>query len=355
MIRLLPVTLARGTRRASSTGRLTAIGTILVSALAACSVGSASEEPARRPSACAIARATGPDCGVLIGITTQEPTVQALQRAESDAGRQYDVVYRFHDIDDVIPTPDEKKVVEDGRLLHVSIDARQFDGPRVQWSEVAAGRHDAALRQQARGIAALRRPVFVTFEHEADQPDKQIQGTGPEFVAAWRHVREVYRAAGATNAVWAWVMMGTADSLPRAAKLWPGNDVVDWISWNVYNPSGCRVGGINPDRYLSFADSAKIFYGWLNDNRLSLGIDTTKPMMISETGSVLYQDAARTAGWYAAIPGALRAMPEIKAITLFDHTGNYTCDYRVGRSPVLRRAVGKMVADPLFAGHVEEE
>jgi hypothetical protein len=291
---------------------------------------------------------------VLLGITTEQPTTQAVQQAESGAKRRFDVVYRFHDIDDVIPTADEKKLVAQGRLLHVSVDARLFSGPRVQWSAIAAGQYDAQLLRQAQGIAALRSPVFVTFEHEADQADKQIQGTGPEFVAAWRHVRDVYRAAGATNTVWVWVMMGTADSLPRAAKLWPGNDAVDWIGWDVYNPSGCRLGDVSPDRYVSFADSARVFYSWLTDNQLSLGIDTTKPMMISETGSVLYADAARTAAWYAAIPGALRTMPQIKSVSLFDHTGNSICDYRLDRSPATRKAINRMVADALFTGHVAQ-
>jgi hypothetical protein len=323
--------------------------------LAACSSGAAEDAVTTKPVPCAVGQVARTNCGVLLGITTQQPTTRAVQAAETEARHKFDVVYRFHDIDDVIPTADEKKVVAEGRLLHVSVDARLFAGPRVQWSAVAAGRYDAELRKQGAGIAALRSPVFVTFEHEADQADKQIQGTGPEFIAAWRHVQDVYRAAGATNAVWVWIMMGTADSLPRAAKLWPGNDAVDWIGWNVYNASGCRLGDITAERYVSFADSAKIFYDWLTNNRLSLGIDTTKPMMISETGSVLYPDAARTAAWYAAIPRVLRTMPQIKAVSLFDHTGNSACDYRVWRSPVTTRAVSRMAADALFAGHLQHE
>jgi hypothetical protein len=328
----------------------------VVGLLAACSSGAADDGVARtKPVACPVSQVTGSHCGVLLGITTEQPTTQAVQQAESEAKRKFDVVYRFHDIDDVIPTADEKKVVAEHRLLHVSVDARLFAGPRVQWSAVAAGEYDAQLRQQGAGIASLRSPVFVTFEHEADQPDKQIQGTGPEFVAAWRHVRDVYRAAGATNAVWVWIMMGTADSLARAAKLWPGNDVVDWIGWNVYNASGCRLGDVQPDRYVSFAQSAKVFYDWLTKDRLTLGIDTTKPMMISETGSVLYRDPARTAAWYTAIPAALRTMPQIKAVSLFDHTGNSACDYRVSRSAATRQAISKMAADALFAGHVQQQ
>ena len=48
-----------------------------------------------------------------------------------------------------------------------------------------------------------------------------------------------------------------------------------------------------------------------------LGIDPSKPMMISETGSVLYpDDAQKTAGWYAGIPATLSKYPQIKGVTL---------------------------------------
>ena len=301
---------------------------------------------------CAVQRLADPACGVLLGITTQEHTMASLASFESRTGRRLDLVYRFHDIDDEI-TADERRLVADGRLLHISIDARYFDGERLAWSDVAMGRYDAALRRQAAGIAAMRRPVFVTFEHEADQPDKQVQGSGPEFVAAWRHVREVFNAAGASNAIWVWVMMGTADGLPRAAQLWPGNDVVDWISWDVYNSSGCRMGAVDPNRYVSFKDSARLFYDWLMKHRLTLGIDTSKPMMISEAGSVLYPQAMhRTAGWYADIPAVVRSMPQVKAVSLWDREGKPGCDYRFSGTPEIRDAVATMAEDPMFAGFV---
>lgn len=269
-------------------------------------------------------------CGVLWGITTQEPTLAALSSAEQFAARTYDLVYRFHDLDDQIPTDEERQIVKSGRALHLSIDVRD-NGNRdgLSWRQVADGDHDSTLRAQAEGVASLQSPVFVTFEHEMDQPNKTSLGTAADFIAAWRHVHEVYQRAGADNAVWVWVAMGTEPALPRAGSMWPGNDVVDWISWDVYNASGCRVGAVTPDRYISFEDSMLIFYTWLQKQGKGLGIDTTKPIMLSEVGSVVYpDDPETTAAWYAAIPHTLRDYPQIKAVGLWDHSGNGACDYR---------------------------
>ncbi len=213
-------------------------------------------------------------------------------------------------------------------------------GALSTWSAIAAGNFDDDLRVQAAGIASLHKPVFLTFEHEADQQAKEALGSGPEFVAAWRHVHELFTAAGATNAVWVWVMMGTEAALPRAAELWPGDDVVDWISWDVYNASGCRAGSVDPHKYMTFEASMRIFYDWVREKGPSLGIDVAKPMMISETGSVSYPDnPRRTAEWYAQIPSVLRAYPGIKAVGLWDHTGQKECDYRFGGKPLLQGAV----------------
>ena len=98
-------------------------------------------------------------------------------------------------------------------------------------------------------------------------------------------------------------MSGTAEELARAGQLWPGNQFVDWISWDVYNASGCRRGAINPARYVGFEESMRVFFDWLQSTGPSRGIDLSKPVMISEAGSVVYPGKLdRTAAWYRQIP-----------------------------------------------------
>jgi beta-mannanase len=219
----------------------------------------------------------------------------------------------------------------------------------VSWADVAQGKYDDTLSAQARGVASLKKPVFVTFEQEANQRVKLgVAGDAAEFKAAWRHLHDLYRQAGATNAVWTWVMTGNASNLNRAASLWPGNDVVDWISWNVYNQSGCPTGDISTRKFVSFDQKLSVFYQFLQTRGPALGIDTSKPLMLSEVGSAHYPGyMSLTAGWYLGIPPSLQAYPNIKAVALWNSVDG-SCDYRVTTDPTLSEAVGKMGQLPPF-------
>ena len=274
---------------------------------------------------CTISDRGVPSCGALWGLATRPPTVEGAKRVEDLVGRPFDFVYRYHDVNDTVPDAAEKAQIAQGRMLHVSIATRDFadTGSAMTWKDIAAGTYDESLTAQARGIASLGVPVFVTFEQEANQKAKIARyGSPQDFVAAWRHVHDLYAKAGATNAVWVWVMTGAEDNLPSAAQMWPGNDQVDWISWNVYNQSGCPTGTVDPAKYVSFEDKMRIFYDWVTGQGPGLGIDVSKPMMISETGSAKYpDDMSKTANWYAAIPATLAKYPQLKAVGHLEQRG----------------------------------
>ncbi|HET8615442.1 MAG TPA: hypothetical protein VFL94_07945 [Actinomycetales bacterium] len=342
-------------RRGPRWRALASVGVACVAVLVTACSGPASRPtghvsaPASGPG-CSLSAKAVPSCGVLWGVSTRPPTVDTLHALEQKLGRPFDLVYRYHDVNDPVPDADERELVSEGRLLHIAIAARDFaQGTRgsVTWRDVAAGRYDTTLSAQARGIASLRVPVFVTFEQEANQRKKlDVVGTPADFKAAWRHLHELYVAAGATNAVWTWVMTGAEDNLDRALALWPGNDVVDWISWNVYNQSGCNGGTVDPRKFVSFSEKLRVFYDFVHGAAAAHGVDADKPMMVSEAGSVQYPTQLDlTAGWYASIPQVLRQYPQIKAVALWD-SATSTCNYDFdGVEPVLA-AVRQAGRDP---------
>ena len=312
---------------------------LLVLGLLAC--GCATVSFGRRL-ACGTSAKLVPTCGVIWGVATNPNTNSRLTQVQTALGRPFDLVYRFHDLNDPVPTPEERALVRSGHFLHVTIDSRIYGQPDhgIPWADITGGRYDRALRAQARGIASLRVPVFLTFDHEPDQPGRSTLGSPAQFRAAWRHVHDLFRAAGATNAVWVWVVTGYRANFTAAGQLWPGNDYVDWISWEAYNGSGCLGAGVDATRYRSFAQSAIPFYDWVTQHGPALGIDITKPMMISEAGSVEYPgDAQLTARWYSEIPHVLANHPQIKAIALWDRPGTKGCPYQFDNSAPVRQAV----------------
>jgi hypothetical protein len=305
---------------------------------------------------CTLSAKAVPSCGVLWGIATHPPTDAAVVAAETAIGRKVDFVYRYHDVNDTIPDSSERQWVAQGKLLHIDIAARDFSSGStrgsVTWADVANGDFDKNLTAQAKGIASLKVPVFMTFEQEASQKHKLAAlGSPADFVRAWRHLHDIYQNAGVTNAVWTWVMTGAQDNLQSAGQLWPGNAYVDWISWNVYNQSGCKSNRIDQKLLVSFKDKMLIFYNWLKTSGPHYGIDTTKPIMISETGSAMYaQDLQATADWYAAIPSVLQQYPQIKAIGLWDSTDAY-CNYDFTGVPAIASGVRQASASPFLSLH----
>ena len=64
-----------------------------------------------------------------------------------------------------------------------------------------------------------------------DQPDHRR----PNFVAAWRHIHDLFDAAGATNVIWVW-NPNIINPVPgvQLEPLWPGGSYVDWVGMTGY-------------------------------------------------------------------------------------------------------------------------
>src|SRR4051812_1187327 len=282
-----------------------------------------------------------PSCGVLWGISTPGGSAAKLRADESSMGRRFDLTYHFHRIGDLVPNADERTELAGGRKLHINIESAGYS-----YAAIARGAADVGLAAQARGVSSISSPVYVTFEHEPDVKTKVSRGTPAEFVAAWRHVHSLFRAKGAGNAVWVWVTTGWYPNFPRYAALYPGNDVVDWISWEAYSTTAC-----NATRNVlkgSFATSAGPMYAWLHDGRAAAaGIDVTKPEMISEYGAVYDNGNPGAQGnWYRGIPQLLKiSYPDIKAVAKWDNPhGN--CRYDMGVSTRTAAGVRDAGRDP---------
>jgi hypothetical protein len=280
---------------------------------------------------------------VLWGTSAEGSSVDTLEKA---IGRRFDVVYFFNAIDQGnLPTADERQVVDNGQTLHINLESREFSKPGhpvVRWSAVAAGDFDSTLKSTARGLASLHKPFFVTFDHEADGAAKlQSRGTPAQFVAAWRHVRKVFEDAGATQAIWTWVVTGYPANFQTAQQLYPGNAAVDWISWDPYDSRGCQNGDVGSQPAQTFAQIASPFYHWLATTGVHAGISLKKPYMISETGSAYDpKDPQATANFYRSIPAGLRELPRIRAVTIWDESAG-SCNYRVDGLSQLKPALSE--------------
>jgi mannan endo-1,4-beta-mannosidase len=99
----------------------------------------------------------------------------------------------------------------------------------------------AYLSQYAAAVKAYGGPVILSFGHEMNGTwySWGYKHTPPRvFVAAWRHVVELFRNFGAKNVTWLWTVNIIDDTqvgkIPSPAAWWPGSQYVDWVGVDGY-------------------------------------------------------------------------------------------------------------------------
>lgn len=180
-------------------------------------------------------------------------------------------------------------------------DRRDEEGLR----DVANGVYDFYLREWAREAAGLDYPVMVRLAHEMNDPYRYPWGPQHnepgDFIAAWRHVVDLFREAGADNVVWVWS--------PHVAYAgyevyWPGDEYVDWVATTALN-----YGTV---AYWSQWWTFQEIFGNHYDFLAGFG----KPVMIAEFGTIgVGGDRTR---WYReALTDIRREHPDVKALIFF--------------------------------------
>jgi mannan endo-1,4-beta-mannosidase len=209
--------------------------------------------------------------------------------------------------------------------------------PDYRLSRIARGAFDSYLRSWAEGIKSLGYPVAIRFAHEMNGNwypwCEAVNGNRPgDYIAAWRHVHDVFRAAGATNVIWVWSPNAVWDhSTPKLAKLYPGDNYVDWLGLSGYYGSG------GTSYYKSFDT---IFNSTIEEIRTF----SKKPLVITETAAT--NAIGRKAEW---INETFQLLPQHKDIIgLIWFESNKELDWRIVSSRAAAAAFAQAVAAPRY-------
>lgn len=197
------------------------------------------------------AQGTSPSAGRLWGLweprwqVSDSPDFTQYTRVEALLGRRADIVHWYADWTEGWDY--------DGRLVdHVLQGGR---APMITWEAwdrplraIAAGQYDAYVDSWASGMAARQpEPIYMRIFHEFNDPVKHSSGSGypwgvgggtanrpADLVAAWRHVHDRFKLAGASNVRFIWSPDGVNldPGLLRAA--YPGDAYVDFAGWDTY-------------------------------------------------------------------------------------------------------------------------
>jgi len=158
----------------------------------------------------------------------------------------------------------------------------ELDQPDYSLSAVISGRYDTYIREFALKAKAWGHPFFLRFDWEMNgfwfPWNEGVNGNQPgEYVAAWRHVHDIFTQVGATNVSWVWCpnvdLFGT---LTPMGELYPGDAYVDWTGLDGFN-WGKRRGSPG---WQSFNEVFHRSY-----KRIVTKVAPDKPMMLAEVAS----------------------------------------------------------------------
>lgn len=262
----------------------------------------------------------------------------SVRYREKQLGRQLAVDSHYYDWTDPFPGAREAEDAAVGRI------------PMITWwgvgnSKVINRSQDGVIRERAAAVKAFGRPVFLRWGAEMNGDwyawSGAASGHDPaKYVAAYRHIHDLFAAAGATNARWVWAP--NADSHPG------GTSVKSWNNWRNYYPGDAYVDWVGIDGYN---------WGTVGDNvwqspesifgPIYRDYAGRKPIMLAETSSV--EAGGSKATWVSSLSAWVKTHPAVQALVWFDTNLSATrLDWRVDSSPAALAAFKSLGKDSWF-------
>jgi len=305
----------------------------IVTVLTACGGDDPPLPELEAPASAKVPPAEGALFGAFVGVGTESEVDFAAE--EELIGRRWVIDNRFYSFEDWIND-------------RTRWDIEKHKIPMITWEphepldEIIAGTHDVVFRARAEGARDLGAEIFLRWGHEMNGNWYPWSGAmnggadGPaKYIAAYRHVHDLFAEVGADNVVWVWCPLVTdvpAEPWNHWTNYYPGDEYVDWVGLDAYNwgtSASCCV-------WQSFPILIALLYG---------DYAGKKPLILPETAST--ELGGSKAEWIREMHQALTTdYTAIKAVVWFDI--NKETDWRVASSSATLEAYKAMAHDPYF-------
>ena len=188
---------------------------------------------------------------------------------------------------------------------------------QIPLNDIISGGCDTYIRGFAQ---ALKTPpmdqlrFLIRFAHEMNLRESvwwpgHFGQDASAFVAAWRHVHDVFSQENVTNVEWVWAPnyeSNPLDDWNDRNNYYPGDEYVDWIGVDGYNWGNPRW-----DTFSEIYDSSQYDYV-LKD----FACRYPKPQLISEIGSV--EGAGSKANWITDAYSKIPSFPFVRGVFWFN-------------------------------------
>ncbi len=281
-------------------------------------------------------------------VNPEAPSLAAVDQLQKELGANLRVVMVYLSIGQPFPAALLRKAQAQGKVVEVTLQswapgnnagrALPYANGTSNLAAILQGRDDAYLRTFARQAAATGIPFLFRWDNEMNgdwDPWSAFQwGKDADiYVAAYRHVHDIFMAEGATDAAFVWNPNNA--NLPHyrwnaAALYYPGNAYVDWIGLTGYNLGAGQPGST----WQSFRQAYAATYA--RDRALYPG----KPMIITEFAS---NDAGgNKPAWIADMFRALPSFPAIRYAVWWD-ANQGDLQYALDQPPAALAAFGRLL------------
>jgi hypothetical protein len=261
---------------------------------------------------------------------TQPGRIAAVSTLERALGRRLDIVNTYRRMDDPLVTDSDLTFSQQGATLMLS-----WAGEDTR--AITMGRFDRTIREQAARVRTFGRPVLLRFRWEMDRSGLAASMWSPaDYVAAWTHLRDLFRAERADNASWVWCPTAEGFATGRAGAFYPGDDQVDWICVDVYAAA----------KFAPLGDLLRPYLRWTAQH-------PRKPAMIGEFGVARAWGTEQRAAWLRNAALVVKANPQIRAVLYFESDpdngdGTAQQQFRLSDDPVALAALAALGREPYF-------
>ena len=243
--------------------------------------------------------------------------MEPILTLEAQLGRTLDIVHWFTNWDAPYQPHMVAAVLEGGRRPLIS-----WEPTHRTVASIAAGEHDAYLREWARGVRTTAELVYVRPFPEMNGDWTPWSGDPEALRAAWRRMAAIFDAEGARNVRWVFSPNVTDSPRTHANRMeayYPGSDVVDVLALDAYNWGTTRPWS----QWVSFEDLFRGGYARITQ----LG---PQPVWFAEMASA--SQGGDKAAWVASM-FASTAFPRLEALVWFDE--NKEADWRAAADPAV--------------------
>lgn len=183
-------------------------------------------------------------------------------------------------------------------------------------TSIAQGDYDAFIFEWALEAKKFGKPIYVRLGHEMNDPYRYPwgpQNSDPvEYIAAWKHIHQVFDKVGANNIIWVW---SPHLAYGQFKDYYPGDNYVDIVA----------TGALNYGTATSWSNwwSFKLIFGNYYQDLAYFN----KPIIIAEFGSL--KPGGNRAEWFGdALENFHDKYPLVNGILFFHYKTDGTTTYK---------------------------